>query len=276
MTSIDDADKKWNVIDDMFDTAEDMDGPIDLKEAGLSQRDALLMISDASGVWRSPEGEAFVSVPVDGHTEHHAVRSRSFRNLMRHQLACRFSQGGRPAAANKNVMNDVLDFLEARALRDGTIYRAAIRSIEYDGAIYIDRGTEDWSVICITPEGWTTMTKSPVPILRGKRTAPFPTPALIAISSLCAACSIILTTIPSSCSWRGASVHCCRTARTRSSSCAVSKDPEKVRLRGWRNALPIPFMVTYFSPRGATATSSQPQSQTAFWPSIIYPLSMPI
>ena len=96
---------------------------------------------------------------------------------MRHRLACRFTQGGRPAAVNENVMRDALGFVEARAMHTGATYPAALRSTEHDGAIYFDRGTDDWSVICVTARNWSIIPTSPIPILRSKRTAPFPTPA---------------------------------------------------------------------------------------------------
>jgi putative DNA primase/helicase len=178
MSNIDDAVHSRNAIADIIDTAEEVaavEAVIDLKAAGLSQRDALLMLSDEVSTWRSPDGQAFVSVLVDNHTEYHPVQSRPFRNLMRHRLACRFTQGGRPAAVNENVMRDALGYIEARTLL-APKYPAEIRSIEHEGAIYLDRGTEDWSVICVTPREWSIIPQSPVPILRGKRTAPFPTP----------------------------------------------------------------------------------------------------
>src|SRR5687768_7705262 len=60
------------------------EAPLDLEQAGLTQRDALLHICDDASVWRSPDGEAFVSVPVGGHVEHHAIASRAFRHWLLH------------------------------------------------------------------------------------------------------------------------------------------------------------------------------------------------
>src|SRR4051794_36998076 len=60
----------------------DVAEPIDLKEAGLTQRDALLAVCDEAEIWRSPDGESYASVQVDGHVEHHAVASRGFRDWM--------------------------------------------------------------------------------------------------------------------------------------------------------------------------------------------------
>ena len=55
---------------------------IELKEAGLSQRDALPQVSDKAEIWRSPDGKTHASVPVGDHFEHHRLNSRSFRDWM--------------------------------------------------------------------------------------------------------------------------------------------------------------------------------------------------
>ena len=70
MSSSDDAAHPETTIASVIDTAEEiaLEAPVDLKEAGLSQRDALLELFDEVEPWRSPEGEAFASVQVDGHT----------------------------------------------------------------------------------------------------------------------------------------------------------------------------------------------------------------
>ena len=51
-----------------------------------------------------------------------------------------------------------------------------MRVAELDRAIYIDLGTSDWRAVHVTAEGWSFLAKTPVPILRGRRTAPFPIP----------------------------------------------------------------------------------------------------
>jgi putative DNA primase/helicase len=151
--------------------------PIDLKETGLTQRDALLQICDTAEVWRSPEGEAFASVPVRGHVEHHAMTSRAFRNWMLRGLATGFTVGGRPASANDNTIRDARNAVEARAMVEGTMYPAPLRVTQHEGAIYLDLGTDDWSVARVTEDGWSIIPQAPVPILRGKRAGPFALPA---------------------------------------------------------------------------------------------------
>ena len=119
-----------NPIATAIDAAEEItasEAPTDLEEAGLSQGDALGTVCDEAAVWRSPEGDTFASVRVNGHAEHYAIRSRRFQSLMRHQLARRFTRRGRPASANENVMRDALNAIDARALAQGVTHAAVYR-----------------------------------------------------------------------------------------------------------------------------------------------------
>lgn len=150
--------------------------PIELLDAGLTQREALLQVCDEAVVWRSPEGEPYASVPVRHHVEHYLVKSRAFRNWMLHRLASQFTHGGRPASANENAVREARAAVEAKAIIGGVVHRAALRAIEHHGAHYIDLGTPDWSAVKVDADGWRIVPQPPVPILRGKRAAPFANP----------------------------------------------------------------------------------------------------
>ena len=150
--------------------------PIELKEAGLSQRDALLQVSDKAEIWRSPDGETHASVPVGDHFEYHRLNSRSFRDWMLGEVARSYLNNGRPASVGETSMRDARLALEAQAYLNGVQQEAPLRTAAHGDAIYIDRGTSDWSVFGITSAGWKVEPRSPVPILRSKRAAAFAEP----------------------------------------------------------------------------------------------------
>ena len=150
--------------------------PIDLNAAKLSQRDALLDVADAGTVWRTPEGETFATVPVAGHVEHHAVRSQNFRDWMLSTLACQYEQNGRPASANGNTIRDVLIAIEARAYTEAR-HKAALRVVKHGDSIFIDLGGANWEAVEVQRTGWRIVPCAPVPIIRARKTAPFPIPA---------------------------------------------------------------------------------------------------
>ena len=110
-------------------------GRIDLKEAGLSQKDACLAVCDDAQIWRSPDGETFATVTViaeDGsHREYHAVYGRTFKDWLLSRVAATYSQNGRPATANENILRDVRGSLDARAYSERVVNKAPLRVAEF-------------------------------------------------------------------------------------------------------------------------------------------------
>jgi hypothetical protein len=166
------------VIADLIERAEPVDAgePTDLKAAGLSQRDALLEVCDRAEVWRTPEGETLATVEVAGHLEHHAIQSRGFRDWMLGELARRYRNAGRPASATESAVRDARMALEARGHHCGTRRNASLRVGEHGDRVYIDLGTPDWRAVEVGQTGWRVVAGTPVPLIRTRRTAPFPEP----------------------------------------------------------------------------------------------------
>ncbi len=181
---IDDAleDDPEKIIADNIRAAEEisdqLSAPIDLKEAGLSQRDALLSVCDRAQMWQSPEGEAYASVPVGDHVEHYELASRDMRSWMIVELARDFTRNGRPASTTDSTIRDARMSLEARARKEGTRHLAGLRVVQHDDDVYVDLGTPDWSAVKVMNEGWRIVARPPVPVLRGKKAAAFPRPVL--------------------------------------------------------------------------------------------------
>ena len=49
-----------------------------------------------------------------------------------------------------------------------------------ENAIYIDRGSSDWSAFQVTPEAWAVVPIPPARIVRSRRTGEMPEPAAVA------------------------------------------------------------------------------------------------
>ena len=152
------------------------DAPVELKDVGITAREALLTICDDATAWRTPNGETFASLKVDGHIEHHVISGSAFRNWMIAELARRFLIKQRPASTNERVVQDVRMSLEARASLAGVRHGSALRVVGNGDSFYIDLGTPDWSAVKVTANGWELVPTSPIPILRSKRTGSFPIP----------------------------------------------------------------------------------------------------
>jgi hypothetical protein len=153
-----------------------IEAPVDLKERGLTQRDALLEICDRAEIWRSLDGDTFATIFVDGHLEHQAINSNPFRDWMLGELARGYTLRGRPASAGEAAVRDARMALEAKAHVNRVHLNAPLRISQSDEAIHIDLGSDDWSAIEVTAEDWRAVATPPSPIIRSKRTAAFPLP----------------------------------------------------------------------------------------------------
>ena len=149
---------------------------IELTQANMKPKDALLEICDDAKFWRTPEGAVYATVNVDGHHEHHAVDGRDFRDWLLGQLARRYTNKGRAASANLTAVRETLNYAEAQAVLNGHVQKSELRVMGDEKAVFIDRGTPDWSALEVTPDQWSVIPAPPVPIIRSRRTAAMVTP----------------------------------------------------------------------------------------------------
>jgi hypothetical protein len=153
-------------------------GRSELKQAGLSPRDACLEVCDDAQIWRTADGETFATIVVENHREHHAVYGRDFRDWVLSRVAATYAQNGRPATAGDNAMKGVRSSLDARAYVDQVRYPAPLRVAKFeDECIFIDTGWPDWQAIEVSPDGWAIVPASPTPIIRSRRTGAMVMPA---------------------------------------------------------------------------------------------------
>lgn len=138
-----------------------------------SQATKLIELTEAARVqlFHSPDQEAFVAIPIDGHIETWPLRSGHFRSwLMRQYFEC---HGGAPGA---QAVQDALGVLEGRALFAGPEVSVFVRVAEWEGAVWIDLGDEHWRAVRIAADGWTVEARVPVRFRRSKGMAALPVP----------------------------------------------------------------------------------------------------
>lgn len=123
----------------------------------------LLKIGSEASYFHTPDRVGYADICVSGHRETYPVRSRGFKLLLTGQLYERYCQ-----AANSEALNSALNVLEAQSIFTGPEYPVFTRLAEFEGKIYLDLGSDDWSAVEITPDGWKVVTDYPV---RFRRTA---------------------------------------------------------------------------------------------------------
>jgi hypothetical protein len=138
-----------------------------------AQAQILVQLADEAELFHTPEGEAFATVPVGEHRETHAVQRKSFRQWLVRRF---YEDQRRPPAAQ--ALTNALGVLEARASFDGPERQVFTRVAEFEGAIYLDLGTESWEAIKITEHGWVRASEPPVRFRRTAGMRPLPMPVL--------------------------------------------------------------------------------------------------
>jgi hypothetical protein len=142
-------------------------------EGGKStQSERLLTLARKAGVvlWSTPAGEAYMTLPVDGHGEHHALGKRASRDWLR---GVHYKSAGRPPSAQ--ALDDALGVLRAEAIWDGECHEVHVRYAA-DERTYLDLGDAEWRAVEVSPDGWKIVTNPPIRFLRPPGLLPLPEP----------------------------------------------------------------------------------------------------
>lgn len=158
---------KYSPGEDAFNNSEKSEGK------RQQEKQAQLIVNGASEaeLFHTPEGEAFASFPVDGHTETHKIRSKNFKLWI--QLIF-FNRNKKPPGSQ--ALEEAIALLEAKAKFESLEHEVFNRVAATNIAIYLDLGNRAWEVVEITSHGWRVLPKAPVKFTRKKGTLPLPHP----------------------------------------------------------------------------------------------------
>jgi hypothetical protein len=138
-----------------------------------SQATRLVELVHETGItlFHTPDGEAYGSIPVDGHVETYPLKVRGFRRRLARLFFA--AEGKSPGA---QAVQDALTVLEGQALFDGPELPVSVRLAEHQGRVYLDLCNDSWQVVEITPVGWCVVDTSPVKFRRMPGMLPLPLP----------------------------------------------------------------------------------------------------
>lgn len=160
-----------------------------------NKRDSVIAAVLDAGVtfWRDQRGAAFATVPRDGRLERYPVRSQAFRNIVRLVFGDanpvvvrgRGAEVMRPGSVPEQALQEAVGAFEAMALR-GAEHHPAVRVCRHAGAVWIDLGRPDWSLIRAAPDGWRHVDTAEVPLVRpgGLLALPAPVASATALADL--------------------------------------------------------------------------------------------
>ncbi len=138
-----------------------------------SQATRLVDLALAAGakLWHSPSGDAFVTLPIDSHREHHRLNAAAVLNW----LARRYHAETR-GAPGRQAIADALGVLGGMAKFDGPEHATAVRVAGGPDAVYLDLGDPVWRAVQITPAGWQVVSDPPVWFVRSRGMLAIPEP----------------------------------------------------------------------------------------------------
>lgn len=135
------------------------------------QADQLIDLARSAELFRTPEGEIFADLAVDGHRETWALRGQGLRRW----LTRRFFDvhRGVPAA---QAMQEAIGVLETQALAGAAERRVHLRVGGLAGKLYLDLGDAAWRAVEIDAAGWRVVAAPPVRFRRPPSQRALPVP----------------------------------------------------------------------------------------------------
>ncbi|KAF0229345.1 MAG: ATP-binding [Beijerinckiaceae bacterium] len=146
-------------------------GEAPARKRAPAQRDSLMKLTEFCDLWHSPDGEGFITIPVQGHRENWAIRSRQLKNWL---SARAFEEMG--IAPGAQAIEDALRVLEARAVNEGQARTPWMRTGQRDGKIYVDLCDADWRAIEVAANGWKVIERHDLPFVRSSSMRALPEP----------------------------------------------------------------------------------------------------
>ena len=136
-------------------------------------------------MFRTPEGDAYADLIIDGNRQTWPIRSKQFRFEYIRYLNRKFeslADAGAPLAVTlgptlkKTAVNAAIDEFEMRAICSRVEREVHVRVASYSGDLYVDLCDPSWHVVRITGGGWTVVQSPPVRFRRtsGMQALPFP------------------------------------------------------------------------------------------------------
>lgn len=138
-----------------------------------SMKQQLLSHASKLEFWHTANDTAYVTIRHDAYTEHTALHGVRFKKWLRYKL---YKEND--GIAPEQSVREVITTLEGKATYEGAEHEVYHRIAYYNNNLYIDLGTDDWSVIEVRADGWNRVTESPVRFIRSESVQPLPIPSI--------------------------------------------------------------------------------------------------
>ena len=132
----------------------------------------LTRLTEGAQLFCDPAKVAYARITVGSHHEVWSINSSEFRQWLTREY---YRSEGKPLGSQP--LNEALSLLEAEACFGSSVVSpVSVRVAGLDDAIYLDLCDREWTVVKITPAGWTIVSDPPVRFRRTKGMLPLPAP----------------------------------------------------------------------------------------------------
>lgn len=144
---------------------------ITARKGAKNKATQLVELASEAELFHTPDDEAYITAPVNGHLETWPVKSDQLNRWLSQQFYLRYA-----SVPGASALKDAALLLGAKACFDGKSVELYTRIGEHGGNIYIDIANDDWQVIEVTSEGWDVIDSSPVKFHRPSGMLELPVP----------------------------------------------------------------------------------------------------
>ena len=124
-----------------------------------TQATVLMQITEDLQLFYNALKECFAVVPVKNHVEILKLNNKSFKTWLSRKF---YEKAGQ--TPNAQSLQDAINTLSGKALFDGECLETHVRVAEYDSAIFVDLGNDDWQAVRISADGWQIVESKEVPV----------------------------------------------------------------------------------------------------------------
>jgi putative DNA primase/helicase len=153
--------------------------PLDAANANAAPTDANNTASPAASdladieVWKTPDGEPYATLRLDGHFEYWPITSPTFKKYLSFQ-----HYQATEKMLSQSALDDQRRTYEGQALFGSDTHPVFNRIGTLGRTLYVDLGCDDWKAIAINSEGWQIIHHPPARFTRARSMQPLPHPAM--------------------------------------------------------------------------------------------------
>ncbi len=148
-----------HTVDELLTYAQTELRGSDDDERKPSQATKLVGAASTVSFFRTPDGKAFVSLPVGNHVENVSMKSVAFRDWLVREF-----RRGEGASPGSQAVQDALYDLSGKARFESEEHEVHTRIAAHGDAIYLDLCDPEWRAVRITRDGWSIVESKELPV----------------------------------------------------------------------------------------------------------------